>query len=298
MHGSGEQADHSDDLPDAARRPQSLMLTTLALHVFGRPIAASSASFIQALARVRVSEHAVRSTLARMTRRGLLERHQRGRQMYFGLSARSHSALADGWDRIRKTGAINREWDGNWTIIAFSLPDSRRATRHDLRSRLTWGGFSSLQAGLWISPIAVDVTKLLGGLDLEENFQSFTAQTIAPTQAAKIISSAFDIAAIGTRYRSFLARWDVDDPLPAVPDMLAKQLLLNTDWLDVVRRDPHLPVQHLPNTWPAIRGQDVFRRLAQRYEKPASEALATFFDTIDLPDTRPGSGPAPRRQEN
>jgi phenylacetic acid degradation operon negative regulatory protein len=287
MYGSEEQADHSDDLPDAARRPQSLMLTTLALYVFGHPIAASSASFVQTFARVGVSEHAVRSTLARMTRRGLLERHQRGRQTYFGLSARSHSALAEGWDRIGKTGAINREWDGNWTIIAFSLPDSRRATRHDLRSRLTWGGFSSLQAGLWISPIAVEVPKLLGGLGLEQNFKAFTAQTIAPTQAAIIINSAFDIATIGARYRSFLARWDVDDPLPAVPDVLAKQLLLNTDWLNVLRRDPHLPVQHLPHPWPAIRGQDVFQRLARGYEKPAAEVMATFFDTIDLPDTRP-----------
>jgi phenylacetic acid degradation operon negative regulatory protein len=292
MHGSEEQADHSD-VPDAARRPQSLMLTTLALYVFGRPVAVSSASFIQTFARVGVSEHAVRSTLARMTRRGLLERHQRGRQMYFGLSARSHSALADGWDRIWKTGAINREWDGNWTIIAFSLPGSPPATRHDLRSRLIWGGFGSLQAGLWISPIAVDVTKLLGGLGLGQNFKAFTAQTITPTQAAEIISSAFDISTIGARYRSFLTRWDVDDPLPAVPDVLAKQLLLNTDWLDVVRRDPHLPVQHLPSTWPAIRAQDVFRRLAQRYENPGAEVMAAIFDTINLPDTRPGPQPRP-----
>jgi phenylacetic acid degradation operon negative regulatory protein len=288
MHGPDEQADRSDDFPDAARRPQSLMLTTLALYVFGRPVAASSASFIQTFARVGVSEHAVRSTLARMTRRGLLERHRRGRQMYFALSARSDSALAEGWDRIWKAGAINQEWDGNWTIIAFSLPDSHRATRHDLRSRLTWGGFSSLQAGLWISPIAVEATKLLGGLGLDQNFKAFTARTVAPTQAAQIISSAFDIAAISARYHSFLARWDVDDPLPGVPDVLAKQLLLNTDWLDVLRRDPHLPVQHLPRPWPAIRGQAVFRRLARRYEKPAAEVMAAFFDTIDLPDTSGG----------
>ena len=45
-------------------------------------------SFIEVLARVGISEHATRSTLSRMTRRGLLERKRQGRKIYFRMTER------------------------------------------------------------------------------------------------------------------------------------------------------------------------------------------------------------------
>ena len=49
------------------------------------------------------------------------------------------------------------------------------------------------------------------------------------------------------------------------PDDLARQLMLHTDWLQLVRQDPHLPAGQLPQDWPAISAEEVFRRLANRY---------------------------------
>ena len=135
-------------------RPQSLMLTFFGIHVLGRDLAVSSGSVIDALGRVGVSEEAVRSTLTRMVGRGLLERHRQGRKMYFALTPRAVSVLQDGHDRIWRRGAANLDWDGQWTLVGFSLPEAWRRERHDLRSRLTWGGFGPLQNGLWIAPSA------------------------------------------------------------------------------------------------------------------------------------------------
>ena len=133
-------------------RPQSLMLTFFGIHVLGRDLAVSSGSVIDALGRVGVTEEAVRSTLTRMVGRGLLERHRQGRKMYFALTPRAVSVLQDGHDRVWRRGAANLDWDGQWTLVGFSLPEAWRRERHDLRSRLTWGGFGPLQNGLWVAP--------------------------------------------------------------------------------------------------------------------------------------------------
>ncbi|MEU9040570.1 MULTISPECIES: PaaX family transcriptional regulator C-terminal domain-containing protein [unclassified Kitasatospora] len=284
------------DQDTAAPRPQSLMLSFFGIHVLGRDIALSSGSVIDAFARVHISEEAVRSTLTRMVGRGLLERHRRGRKMYFALTGRARAVLTDGQDRIWRTGAVNRAWDGSWTVVGFSLPDAWRRERHDLRSRLVWGGFAPLQSGLWTAPGEVDVAALVDGLGLEGHLRVFHGRAAAPTDAADLLA-AFDVPAIAARYRAFLDRWHdpeagdsgPGDPQPGNPaeahlpeDRLARQLLLHTDWLDVVRGDPHLPAEHLPADWPAEAAEQLFHTLAHRYQPGAEAIAAEILDRIEI----------------
>jgi phenylacetic acid degradation operon negative regulatory protein len=272
----------SPGAPDetASARPQSLMLSFLGIHVLDRRVAVFSGSVIDVFARVGVSEEAVRATLTRMVKRDLLARHRNGRRMYFGLTARSAAVLEDGHHRVWRSGVVNRDWDGTWTMVGFSLPESWRSQRHDLRSRLIWGGFGAVQNGLWIAPGEVDVPSLVGDLDLDEYLKVFTARAAKPTEAEQFVRTAFDVPAVAVRYQAFLGRWDRDHPYPDAPDDLARQLLLHTDWLQLVRQDPRLPAEHLPAEWPAIRAEQVFRALAHAYEEPARVIAGSVLDTI------------------
>ncbi|MFG1694755.1 PaaX family transcriptional regulator C-terminal domain-containing protein [Nonomuraea sp. NPDC049309] len=277
----------------SAARPQSLLLSFLGIYVLGRGTAVYSGSFIEVFARLGVSEEAVRSTLARMAKRNLLERHRRGRKTYFGLTGRAEEVLEDGRRRVWETGAVNREWDGTWTLVGFSLPDSLRPTRHDLRSQLIWAGFGLLQNGLWAAPGTKDVGGILasledslegGGLRVTDHVTVLQARALAPTESADIVRKAFDIEEIAARYRAFLERWDTERPLPEAADDLARQLLLHTDWLQLIRQDPHLPAEHLPPDWPAIRAEQVFHRLARLYEPPAAKLASEIVETADARD--------------
>ena len=69
------------------------------------------------------------------------------------------------------------------------------------------------------------------------------------------------------------------EPLES-PDPLATMLRLLADWLQIVRRDPHLPVRHLPPDWPAIRAQQVFLRLDGALRVPAAEVAAQQLETM------------------
>ncbi|MFC0106449.1 PaaX family transcriptional regulator C-terminal domain-containing protein [Kibdelosporangium aridum subsp. largum] len=265
-------------------RPQPLMLSFLGIYLLGRRTAVYSGSIIDVFDRVGVSEEAVRSTLTRMAGRGLLERHRDGRRVYFGLTQRATDVLSDGERRIWQTGAVNRDWDGNWTLVAFSMPEGRRADRHDLRSQLIWAGFGMLQNGLWIAPGIKDAAAIVEHLDLAGNVTVFTAQHAKPTESADLVHKAFDTDAIAARYQDFLARWDTKDPLPAARDDLARQLMLHTDWLNLVRQDPHLPAEHLSHDWPAIRAEEeTFTALAEHYEEPALRIAREVIDEIPVP---------------
>ncbi|MGW8361807.1 PaaX family transcriptional regulator [Streptomyces wedmorensis] len=283
---ASDPAQPSEADPEAAGRgapprTQSLMLSFFGIHVLGTGTALSSASVIDAFARVEVGEDAVRSTLTRMVGRGLLERHRRGRRMYFSLTDRAAEVLADGEERIRRTGAVNRAWDGTWTLVGFSLPESWRRERHDLRSRLVWAGFGPLQSGLWVAPGRVDVAPVAAELGLGDRIKAFHAEAAAPTEAGPLLRAAFDVDAIAEGYRAFLARWGDGPPPAEARDDLGLLLLLHTDWLDLVRRDPHLPAEHLPGEWPAEHAETLFRGLSARFEPGARRIAEEILDRWD-----------------
>jgi phenylacetic acid degradation operon negative regulatory protein len=280
--GGGEPA-----AEDGAVRPQTLMLNMLGRYVLGRQVAVSAASVIEVFARVGVGEHAARSTLARMVNRGMLTRQRHGRAMYFALTPQAERILLDGEDRIRRQGAVNRDWDGHWTLLGFSLPESWQRQRHELRSQLTWAGFGPLFNGLWIAPGQVDVTDLVGSLGLESHVKAFYARSVPGTDVAKMVQETWDLEAVAERYRSFLSRWRDPGTPPRRGDPLAVKLLLACDWLQVIRADPRLPPTHLPADWPAAEAEALFARVDEDVDE-AAHAIAQ--QVLDLRAAAGGPG--------
>lgn len=264
-------------------RPQTLMLTFLGEAVLGRDVAVYSGTFVEVMQRLGVSEEATRSTLTRMVSRGLLARHRCGRKMYFGITSRAIEVLAEGADRLWRQGAVNQDQAAGWTVLGFSLPESRRDERHQLRSRLRWAGFGPLRSGLWIAPGNVDVAAVLQDDRLLDHVQVFRAEPVG--DVARIVREAFDLTAVAARYGDFLIRWREPRPLPAAPDDLARQLWLVSDWLLVVRDDPRIPLRYLPVGWPAVAAERVFRRRHDAFRRKAERILGTLLDSIDVPPT-------------
>jgi phenylacetic acid degradation operon negative regulatory protein len=264
------------------QRPQALLLTFFGAYLLGAGVHVATSSVLEVLRRAGVSEHATRSTLSRMARRDLLRRVRRGRQVYLGLTPRSRAILRDGDTRMWRMGAVNAHWDGSWTLLGFSLPDAWQRQRHELRSRLLWAGFGPLQGGLWIGSSQADVAGVVEGLDLDGHIRVFSARALPPTDVDRLVYEAWDLDAIADRYHGFLDRWAAQEHRPHLPDQLACQLVLQADWLQVIRRDPRLPAAHLPPSWPAERAQELFRARNADYDPQARRIAADLLDV--LPD--------------
>jgi phenylacetic acid degradation operon negative regulatory protein len=284
---TGDQAgddvrDEAGDAPEAGLRPQSLMLTFLGNYVLGTGTCVYSGSVIEVFGRAGVGEHATRSTLTRMVNRGLLLRRREGRRMYFGLTDRAADILRDGEDRMWKQGAVNDHWDGTWTLLAFSLPESSQRQRHDLRSRLAWAGFGPLIGGLWIAPGHADVSTIADDPELGPHVAVFRSTADPVTDIATMVHTTWDLASPAADYRAFRDRWAdfaAGEPVADL-DELAVKLRLLTQWLRLVRADPHLPVRHLPADWPAAGAEDVFRRADTRVDAAARAQAEALLETV------------------
>lgn len=267
----------------APPRPQSLVLAFFGNHVLdedGRCV--YSGSIIDVLGRAGVGEQAVRSTLTRMVGRGLLRRQRQGRRMYFGLTPQAKRILRDGSRRIWHDGAVNEDWDGVWTLLGFSLPDSWQRQRYDLRSRLIWYGFGALYSGLWIAPGRVDVSAVVAELGLTDRVTVFHARADeTTTDVDRVVRESWDLPAIAARYTAFDRRWTAWEATAGhTGDPVATRLLLVTEWLGVIRTDPRLPARHLPARWPARAAQETFRRIAAQTKEPARRMAHRILDTV------------------
>ncbi len=264
-------------------RPTAVLLTLFGDHVAdgGGPVA--GAGVIGLLDRIGVGEAAARATLARMVRRGHLYREVRGRKAYYGLTAEGAALMLAGRSRVLDGSVLTTGWDGGWTLVAFSMPESWQRERHDLRARLVWHGFGPLQSGLWVAPHPVDVPAVLAGLgpEVERRVRAFRGAPLPSTDAAAMVAEAYDLAALAARYQVFEQRWR---PFAAVaagcPDPLAARVLLAADWLQTVREDPRLPVALLPAGWPAAEAEQLFRALVAVLDGPAADRLASDLERL------------------
>lgn len=268
---------------------RALLLTLLGNHFQGqapsvdggRRMAVASSTFVDVLARVGVSEQATRATLNRAVKQGFLHRHQRGRQAFFDLTDATRHLLADGARRLYHTDPVRTDWDGTWTLLAFSLPESRRTERHRLRVRLSWVGFAALRDGLWVAPGTIDVPAVIGDLGVTEDIHVFAGPAVPPVRLDAMIAEAWDLATIADGYRTFLDRWDRDTPLPDAVDDLARWIWLVTEWRLLLVDDPVLPPAHLPDDWPAVHARAVFDRWFSHYRQTATPLFEQALVHLD-----------------
>lgn len=270
-------------LPEVDLRPQSVLLTFFGDYVIGDSDVVAASSVIALLEAAHVGAYATRATLNRMVKRGLLCRATSGRNAYFGLTEYGRRAVLDGKARVHRDDVINRSWDGTWTLVSFSMPEDAQRARHELRARLSWAGFGMVQAGLWAAPRDVDIAALLSDLDTRHFVKAFRGAPIEPTDAAAIVTEAFDLASQAARYGSFAERWTaMAQRVGTIADPLTARVVLTTDWLQVIRDDPRLPVSFLPPEWPAARAHELFVRLDAALRRPAMRAARQRLDVRSM----------------
>ena len=275
------------DASPTAIRPQTHVLMFCGIHLADPALSVPTPALVDVLSRVGVGEHAARSTVNRMLQRGTLRGRRVGKRVHLAPTEATRVTLARGGERAWQS-PVNRTWDGQWTLLGFSLPESRRADRHLLRSRLEWAGFGLLQNGLWVAPRRIDVAELLGSLDVLDHVKVFRAEVAGPTQVTELIDDAWDLAGIARGYQRFLDRWDRPDPLPGATDDLARQLWLLGEWTLLARADPGLPVEYLPADWPAVRAEHVALRLRARFERGAAALAGGLVVPVDLTEDARG----------
>ena len=256
-------------------QPRHLIVTVYGLYSRSAGGWMSVASLIELLADLGVDEPAVRSSISRLKRRGILCARRHGGAAGYELSDEAHAILREGDDRIfqRRRATLS---DG-WILAVFSVPESERHKRHILRSQLTRLGFGTAAPGVWIAPAHLhDATaEMLRRLDLDSYADLFRGDHLAFGDLTAKVRRWWDLDGLERLYREFL---DAHAPVqrrrlrggaPGERDAFADYVRVLTDWRRLPYLDPGLPAELLPASWIGIRASDLFFTLKARLEEPA-----------------------------
>lgn len=249
--------------PERAGSPGSLIVSFAGsyLRELGGWIAV--ADLIGCLDAVQIGQPAVRQALVRLKSRGFLAASRRSGTAGYELSAAGLEDLVTGDRRIFRHPQTTVQ-DG-WVLAVFSVPESDRHLRHQLRTELSWLGFGTVSPGVWIAPrpLAEPTRALLQRADLDRYVTWFGAQHLIEVDVA----GWWDLEALRAQYAMFLSdhRARLEHTELRDDQAFAGYLRLIDQWRLFPRLDPGLPASLLPTDWPAGEAWELFQTLHARW---------------------------------
>jgi phenylacetic acid degradation operon negative regulatory protein len=197
--------------------------------------------------------------LAQFESRGWIEMIPAGKDDLNGavrLTEAGREAALGGRDPER---SWSREWDGNWRIVLFDIPETQHAVRKRLGRGLRRLGFGYLQHSVWVSPDpVVEVAHLLRGLKLNvEVLSVMDARPCAGGSDLELVAGAWDFERINRNYDLYL---EVLDSRPLRTSGRSWRTWLDVEckaWNRAVGDDPLLPGVLHPRGY---RGREALRR--------------------------------------
>ena len=255
---------HAAGAPSA----RGLLFTLLGEFVLTGGGTAWTSAVLAAFARLGIEEKATRQALMRTAASGWLDAEKVGRRTRWKLTGSARRMLTVGAERIYSFTGPDEDWDGRWLLVYVRIPDSERRARHVVRSRLSWAGFGSLGAGLWISPHPEREAEVVGVLTeagVARDAHVFVASRSGLADVRIMVAAAWDLTAIEEQYRQFIAEFA--DSAPA--DVLARQVELVHAWRRFPSIDPALPRELLPGRWSGLQAARLFADRHQHWSEDA-----------------------------
>ncbi|PRI12486.1 hypothetical protein B4915_01515 [Leucobacter massiliensis] len=240
-----------------------------------------STVLVELLRGVGVSPERGRTALARVRAKGLIVAERRGPRAGYALSPAASELLARGDRRIREPRAMR---DGDpWCLVSFSVPESLRHQRHQLRRRLSWIGAGNVSQGLWILPavLLAEAEGIVRRLGLADRVTLFVSHEVRGALSPRELAGQWwDLAAIRLLHERFLAAhataldaWEAE---PSDAHAFRLWIAALDAWRPIPYLDPGLPPAMLPPDWPGARSAECYLRLRRTLATPAAAHAAAL----------------------
>lgn len=283
--------------PPHASNRRSGSATSLVLSIVGlylRRVGGwiSTADLVALAAEAGVSGPLARTSIARLKKRGILAPKAADRSAGYCLPAAAEDILSRGDRRIFSVRHMSA--DSKWCVISFSIPESKRAVRGQLRRQLTWIGAGLLSSGLWIVPdfLRDEVEEILVGLDARQYAVLLrTEQPIVDGPIKDAIATWWDLERLACLHEEFAATCRQILAQPADDDAAAfRGYVTGIDsWRAIPYLDPGLDYDLLPADWPGRETETLFTELSTRL---ADASWAFVAATVTSAEATASTAPA------
>ncbi|MCT1764650.1 PaaX family transcriptional regulator [Brevibacterium casei] len=273
-------------IPRPAQRHQDLIITLFALYARPPRDRIRIAKLVQLMGDLGYDAPGVRSAISRLKSKGILVSSKLGSQAAYSIDPSMTETIDKG--DVRIFADTRPDSAGKWALVTFTVPETQRSLRHQIRSSLTRLGFGNAGQGLWIAPAAnlheAEVVLRRRGLDKYVDF--FVGAYVDETQLATKIGQWWDLNELNTRFEPFLSVYAPNDQVweetlaaAADNDRDAFRLYapMLTMWRELPYSIPPLPPEFVPTDWNGPRVRSLFYtahdRLAESAERYVSRVL-------------------------
>jgi len=278
--------------PNSVLGPQSMLFTLYGDYILQRGGRVWVGTLIKVFAEFGLSEQAIRSALSRMSQKGWLKVMRVGNKSYYSLTARGKRLLSEG-GKIIYYGR-QEQWDGQWHLVTYSIPENRRDIRHRLRKELSWLGYGMLSNATWMCPhdTRAEVESLVQRLGVEKHVEIFTASHQGFSDPATLVKRCWELDSINKQYESFITKYrprlDAHRRRLAASENIdagecfVERFVLIHEYRRFPFVDPELPTELLPEGWLGGEAAAIFRE----YHHLLADKANAFFDSVfeDAPE--------------
>jgi phenylacetic acid degradation operon negative regulatory protein len=243
-----------------------------------------SAALVDLLAPLGVSAEAARAALSRLSRRGTLRVSRAGRNTSYSLSPEVAATVPISERLTMSFGRDERSWNGEWTVVVFSLSEQERDRRQRLREWLRWLGFGPARDGVWVSPHAdVALTESSLAAHLPDDGLIFRSshmigdlnpQEVWPLEDLRLVYNEFI-----SDLREIVYRLRAGSVSPA--EALRIGLVVLGRWRGFPTVDPDLPSDYLPSDWPRREARRLFVTVYDSCVPLANQYVRTTLAAYD-----------------
>ena len=221
------------------------------------------------------SGHSVRACVNRLARSGILIREESPRKAaLYSLSPKGETLANEVIAKFMRIHAIvesKHSWDGTWTLVSFDIPEQIRKRRDELRVRLREIGFGLLSGGVWIAPgdVAESAKHLAKSLRVGNRIMISLSRdvSVGGMPVESVVSKVWPLAELNREYKAMRSRMkrriekmrsriERGSP-PEVREAFLEMFIVNTEIAELIRRDPCLPEELLPDNWLGLEVQDL-----------------------------------------
>ncbi|UKA51752.1 regulator [Arthrobacter sp. FW305-123] len=277
-----------DDMDSRPGSTTSLLRTVIGLYLRDAGGWMSTKDMVVLMEALGTSGTVTRTALGRLRKKDVVLQDARDGVPGFTLTEGAATMLARGDRRIYNPRSMSAS--DPWCLISFSIPETEREKRHQLRRRLHWIGCGTVAAGLWICPdsLRLEVEEILADLELRAMATIFVAETpLVGGSLQDAASKWWDLEAVAELHRDFIREHGAAG-LPrhangngaAAPLQAGQQVDPSAEafatyvqcidrWRIIPYLDPGLPAAFLPADWPGAEGTALFHRIVAAYAEPS-----------------------------
>ncbi|MGO4144268.1 PaaX family transcriptional regulator C-terminal domain-containing protein [Paenarthrobacter sp. YAF11_1] len=273
-----------DDMDSRPGSTTSLLRTVIGLYLRDAGGWMSAKDIVALMEALGTSGTVTRTALGRLRKKDVVLQETRAGVPGFTLTEGAATMLARGDRRIYNPRSMSPS--DPWCLLSFSIPETEREKRHQLRRRLHWIGCGTVAAGLWICPDSLrgEVEEILTDLSLRDMATIFVTETpMVGGNLREAASKWWDLGAVAALHRDFIREHGPASANgAAVPtphgrmvepsaEAFATYVQCIDRWRIIPYLDPGLPVAFLPEDWPGAEGTALFRRTVAAFAEPSAE---------------------------